>query len=136
MNEFGPHFQKRWFVPVTWNEKISLLSEEGKLKYSFNRMWQSSIPTEVSEMINKMSVTMNVYFIFILDTISKMNELVIYDQSNQRPNFFFRNCQDTIIFKSRSRRCGVEFRKRLCSIICGSYCDLRSRYVSLTKRWL
>lgn len=51
-------------------------------------MWQSSIPTEVSEMINKMSVTMNVYFIFILDTISKMNELVIYDQSNQRPNFF------------------------------------------------
>lgn len=52
-------------------------------------MWQSSIPTEVSEMINKMSVTMNVYFIFILDTISKMNELVIYDQSNQRPIFFF-----------------------------------------------
>lgn len=88
MNEFGPHFQKRWFVPVTWNEKISLLSEEGKLKYSFNRMWQSSIPTEVSEMINKMSVTMNVYFIFILDTISKMNELVTYDQNNQRPNFF------------------------------------------------
>lgn len=88
MNEFGPHFQKRRFEPVTWNEKISLLSEEGKLKYSFNRMWQSSIPTEVSEMINKMSVTMNVYFIFILDTISKMNELVIYDQSNQRPNFF------------------------------------------------
>lgn len=88
MNEFDPHFQKRWFVPVTWNEKISLLSEEGKLKYSFNRMWQSSIPTEVSEMINKMSVTMNVYFIFILDTISKMNELVIYDQSNQKPIIF------------------------------------------------
>lgn len=68
------------------------------------------------------------YFLFIHGTISKMYELVTYDQNDQRPSL------SPKLFLKVGHGGAVKFRTRLCSISCGSYCDLQSRYVSLTKR--
>lgn len=81
----------------------------------------------------KLNVASAKCILFIYDT---MCELVTYDHQNDQRPIFFSLPLRTQLFLKVGHGGAVKFTTRLRSISCGSYSDLRSRYVSLTKRWL